>query len=172
MSNITKLEEMGFKINWTLLKIGYQGLDFLPKVLTIGDICDYAINKLEFLEFDYELIAQLAGMENDQYELCEVLTKLTKSEKVETIYQIRKWTVLIVKQELEKLPIEYTDGLLKLSDLWVSLGLPDYCPHIIQGRNNKYTPQEYYTQDMYDRLVHENASWIEDEIKFINLQEK
>ena len=45
-NSLEQLVHFGFKINWTLLQIGYLGCDFIPSVFTKGDISSYALNQL------------------------------------------------------------------------------------------------------------------------------
>ncbi|HAN20473.1 MAG TPA: hypothetical protein DCP51_02160 [Clostridiales bacterium] len=168
---IQKLQAIGFKINWTLLKIGYEGQDFLPKLISSNAISQYTECLVETMESDYELIVQLISPE-DEMEFCEILEKLARDENVEQSIQQRKLRVYVVLEALETLPNDYFNGLLELTDTWVSLGLPDDCPHVVQGRNNTYTPQEYYTQDVFNSLLEKNKQWVRDEIEYIKSLEK
>ena len=163
---IQKLQALGFKITWTLLKIGYEGQDFLPKLISSDAISQYAECLVETMESGYELIVQLISPA-DEMEFCQVLEKLAQAEKVQQSVQQRKLRVYVVLEALETLPNDYFNGLLELTDTWVSLGLPDDCPHVVQGRNNSYTPQEYYTQDMFDSLLAKNKQWAKAEIEYI-----
>jgi hypothetical protein len=168
---IQKLKLIGFSINWTLLKIGYEGETFLPPQLSINDICQYAENLIENMNFGYELIVGLIIAKEDKDDFIRILETLSKTECVDYSVQERKWRVYLVKNILDTLPVDYLNGLLELTELWVSLGLPEDCPNIIQSRNNSYTPQEYYTQSMYETNIIQNRQWIYDEIKSINLLE-
>lgn len=170
-NKIEQLKSLQFKINWTLLKIAHKGSGVIPPLLTIKDICQYAEKCLELMDSDYDLVAQLA-LEKNEYDFCDCLDKLVKSEAIDYQLQIRKWRVLLVFDQLQNLSKDYTEGLLELSELWVSLGLPADCPHIIQGRNNIYTPQDYYTTEMYNRIVGINKEWLEKETAFIIASEK
>lgn len=172
MSIIKQIQMFGFQINWTFLSIGYYGFLTISSQITSNDVCQYALEVLEKMNSGYELVAQLVAAENDEYEFNEIMGQLVKSENVDLNIQERKWRVYLVDQELKKISKDFFNGLLELTDLWVSLDLPNDCPHVIQGRNNTYSPQEYYTQTMYDILVKKNMDWVKNEITFINSEEK
>ena len=63
LDNLEQLVQFGFKINWTLLQIGYQGRDFIPRLFTKENIYMYAMKQLELT--DNILIAMLVCTEND-----------------------------------------------------------------------------------------------------------
>lgn len=167
-SNIVeKLQAIGFKITWTLLKFGYEGQGwFLPQLITSETISQYAEHLVETMESDFQLIAQLISPKND-LEFREILELLTRGEIVDESVQLRKLRIYVVLEALENLPNDYFSGLLALADLWISLGFPEDCPHVFQGRNNSYTPQEYYTQDVFDSLLEQNNQWVKNEIEYI-----
>jgi len=167
---IETLNELGLEINWTLIKIGYEGQPFLPKQLTAHDISQYAECLAKDMEYGYEHIALLIVPENEE-SFCETLNTLAKGESVEISTQQRKIRLFTVQKALESLPVDYCDGLFELNSLWVSLGIPDDCPHVFQGRNNTYSPSEYYTQIVYDLLLERNKQWIKCEIDIIKRQE-
>lgn len=164
-NNIEQLIQFGFKINWTLLRIGYLGYDFIWPLFTKEDIVTYVIKQLEWA--DNYLVANLVSEENDNYEFEMILERMAKNEDVNIEIQLRKLRVLIVFRHLKTLPNDYTDGLIELTEIWVSLGMPDDCPHIIQGRNNSLSSDIYYTKEMYDALKKKNFDWLNEEISYI-----
>lgn len=170
-NNLELLLQLGFKIYWTTVKVGYYGYDYLPPQLTANDICQFALNKLNFNDAD-ELVARLACAENDKTEFENILDRLTQNENVSFETQLRKWIILLLFRRLETLSNDYTEGLVQLTEFWISLDLPDNCPHTIQGRNNCLSPKEYYTQAMYDILKEKNRNWLENEISEIIALEK
>ena len=171
-NNIESLKSLGFKINWTLLKLGYQGCSLFLPTLTINDICDFATKQLELSNVFKEFVARLAFAQNDKYEFDDVLSRLTQHENICRDIQLRKWITLLVIQQLLNLPDDYTEGLLTLTELWVSMGVPDNCPHVIQGRDNTLSPNEYYTAAMYNALRQKHYNWLNEEILKIIEAEK
>ena len=168
LNNLEQLVQFGFKINWTLLQTGYLGYDLIPPLFTKEDICIYATKQLESI--DNNLVSMLICAENDEFEF--ILKKLAKNENVNVEIQIRKLRVLILFRQFKALPNDYTNGLIELTEVWISLGIPDDCPHIIQGRNNLLSPDMYYTEKMYAILKKRNFDWLDKEILYIISQDK
>lgn len=167
--NLEQLVQFGFKINWTLLRIGYQGYKLIPPLFTKEDICVYAMKQLELT--DNSLVAMLVCNENDSYEFEKTLENLASNENVNMEIQLRKLRVLILFRHFKTLPDDYTNGLIELTEAWISLGVPDDCPHIIQGCNNSLSPDAYYTKEMYDILKKKNFDWLNKEISYLISQE-
>jgi hypothetical protein len=163
---IKDLEALGFKISWTLLKFGYEGIEFLPKQISMDAICQYA-ESLIIAGRESDLSVQLT-IADDENEFCEILDRLVKAENVDSSLEQRKWRVRIVGKALDELTDDCFNGLLGLGDLWASLGFPDDCPHIFQSRS-QYTPEEYYTPEKFDELLSVNKQWVESEIDSIKV---
>jgi hypothetical protein len=168
---VQKLQNLGFRINWTLLKVGYEGQTFLPKLISFKEISQYSERLVETMESEYDLIAQLI-CPTDELEFLEILEKLARSENVDKTIQLRKLRILFVLEALEDLPVDYFNGLLALADLWITLGFPEDSPHDFQGRNNLYSPQEYYTREVFDSLLCKNKQWVKSEIEYIKSHDK
>lgn len=169
---VQELKTMGFSINWTLLKIGYEGDEFLPQLLSMDSVYQYAKERLiEGADLDEDLVVRLIidveDGNGDDYEFLRTLESLVEIECVSQLVQKRKWRAYLVEKGLSTLPNDYLNGLLDLASLWVSLGLPDDCPHIIQGRDNQYTPEAYYTQKTFNVLLEKNKQWLKDEVENI-----
>jgi hypothetical protein len=56
---------------------------------------------------------------------------------------------------------------MSLFDFWAQLDYPIDSPHVIQGRGNNITPEEYYTQENYDNIYNMHVDWLKKEIKYI-----
>lgn len=167
MNLINELKSFGFQINWTLLSIGYHGYSFIPVLLKKQSLRDYALEILETMNANYELVAQIASVSDGDYEFDENLNKLVRRENVDFNLQVRKWRALLLNHQIKELPQDCFEALISLTEFWVSLGLPDDCPHIIQGRNNSYSPQEYYTNNTYKLVLEKNVKWLKHEISTI-----
>ena len=61
----------------------------------------------------------------------------------------------------------FVDGLIQLTELWDKLDYPKDSPHTVQGRNNKISPNEYYTQENYDKLYKANCEWFRKELLYL-----
>ena len=169
MSKIDELKQLGFSINWNLINIGYHGEFFLSPQITKEEIIEYAYNTLNYVSnnVEIELIVDLIQSKSDEYLFSSALKKLSEKEYVDTEIQYRKWRLLFVKKHLDKLPIDYTEGLIELTELWVSLGMPDDSPHIFQGINNSYTIKDYYSQCLYDEIKKKHKDWVMAEKTYI-----
>ncbi|HBT95291.1 MAG TPA: hypothetical protein DEB24_03990 [Coriobacteriia bacterium] len=163
---IRSLRDIGFKINWTLLKIGYEGRDFLPRLISADEIRRYAEDSIDTMETGYESIARFIISEGEA-SVCEVLGEMSRRENADRSIQARKLRAYLVRETLATLTSDYFKGLLELSDLWATLGFPDDGPHIIQGSHNSLSPQEYYTQDMFELLLERHERWLEGEVRSI-----
>lgn len=173
MNKLQLLKNMGFRINWSLVRIGYCGEKNIPPQLTKNEVVDFASLILETArKEDYEPLAVLITGSKNKSEFIEALDTLSKSEITCSALEYKKWRVFLVKQTLEKIDTDYTSGLLQLTELWISLGLPNDSPHIVQGRNNSITPQEYYSKKTFDNIVIRHREWVEKEINNICSEEK
>lgn len=171
MKIINEFIKWKFNINCTLLKIGYYGEKNILSQLSKQEIYEYSKEILNEIDEEYDLIVQLISAYDD-YEFSEILNKLAREENVDYDIQLRKWIVYLVNKELTNISKDYFEGLMQLTELWISLGLPVECPHIIQGKNNTISPEEYYTKETYELLLEKNIKWVNDEIFNINMLEK
>lgn len=172
MTIIEQMERIGFLINWTLIYIGYEGRLWLKPLLGIQDICDYALGLLERMTSGYILVAQLITEQKSAYDFEDTLKTLARLETVSADLQLRKWRVYLVDERLKTLSTDYFEGLIELTELWLGLGDIKDCPHIIRGINNNYSPNEYYTKNMYEYLVEKNKDWLAREIRSICSNER
>lgn len=171
MNKLEELTKMNFKVTWKLIKIGYLGLEFIQPQLDRKDISDYACIYLKNANDNLEQIVQLIDEKNDEYEFIQILEKLSNSENSDIELQIRKWVIYLTKKMLENLDDNYVEGLLNITEFWVSLGQPSISPHILQGVENSITVQDYYTEYMYNIIVNKHIKWVEEEIeKIIHLE--
>ena len=167
---LDQLVRWGLKINWTLLRAGYCGKGFIPPQFTQEDIVAYALEKLKTVEDN--LVAVLAGAENDRYEFESTLNSLAKNEGASEEIQARKLRALLVFRCMETAPDDCVEGLIHWTETWVSLGLPEDCPHIVQGRHNALSPDAYYTREMCEALKKRNADWLDQGITYIVSRER
>lgn len=165
MSKIDKLIEIGFKINWNLIKIGYLGRGGVLPQISKEEVCNYGYYLIENNTSEKNLIIDLIDNSFDNIKFSEILCNLSNREYLNDNFQIKKWIVYLVKNLLENLPNDYFDGLLEITDFWISLDI-DFknCPHTFQGVNNNIIPEEYYTQEMYNKIINEHKEWLKSEI--------
>lgn len=169
MKKLNEVIRIGFKVNWTFIEIGYLGQENIPPQINESDICDYCYLLLEDDKLDYQPIIELISEKNDKYTFREILHNLSEKEGVDYELQVRKWRVYIVKNTLRNLPEDTFEGLLELMELWITLGIPKDCPFEIQGRDNKLSPEEYYTNEQFKIAKEQNIAWINKEIDTIKI---
>ena len=44
------------------------------------------------------------------------------------------------------------------------MGQPKNCPHIYQSVQNNIIPQEYYTPEMFNKIIEKHKEWIKTEV--------
>ena len=134
------------------------------KQLEGQDIINYASTKIEEGDESVDVVLLASSHIVNTEEINELLIKLSKSEKVDCDIEYRKWRVIYVLKHLPNIHDDYIQGLIELGDIWASLDFPDDSPHVFQGKNNSITPNEYYTQENYIRLLESHREWLEKEI--------
>ena len=167
---LQQFESFGFKVNWLLLKIGFEGWNNLPRIISSNTIIEYAEKCLEKGENKPDLLVRIIDS-IDEYEFQNALDELSKEEKTDPYIQYRKLRAFVVFSIIETLPNDCFDALLELTELWVSLGMPEDCPLFIQGRNNIYTPKAFYTKSNYNTVLMKTKDWIEKEKREIIKEE-
>lgn len=162
MINLKDFDQLNIDITWKLLYIG-----IIRKQIAPESVIEYAIKRLEDDEERIE-ICELAGTYADERdEVCELLWKLAEQDNSEDDMEERKIRAVIVYNVLKTKNSNFIDGLMELTDLWASLGFPNDSPHIVQGKGNSITPNEYYTENYYNVLYEKNREWLKSEVEFL-----
>ena len=169
-NKLENINNIGLKITWKFILIGYKGYMHLNSQITKDDICKYIENHIN--EKDNGKYIELLVNEHDDYAFEKTLRNFANKEYSDLNLQIDKWILYLTKVMIDNLKSDYYENLLEINDFWVSLGQPEYCPHIFQGVNNEIEPEDYYTIEMYDKILKIHKEWIKKEIKRINLLEK
>ena len=165
MTNLKEFRELGLKITWLLLFIGYKGNPVFSNELTTNQIIEYAIDTYSFNTTNNLLLELI--IEKDTEKISRLLEKLSDIEDTCFDIEYRKWRALFVSKKIAKKNSSYIDGLFELGDIWIKLGYPDDSPFVFQGRKNNILPEEYYTQQNYEILYSKHHAWLTDELKFI-----
>lgn len=161
MIKIGDFKELNFTITWRLLCKG-----IFKEQLAVEDVVEYAIEQLEKGNDRME-ICELAGGDGDANDLLDIMYDLADEENSQDELEDRKLRAVLVSKYLKQKNSSCIDGLMGLTDLWIELGCPSDSPHIIQGKDNKINPIEYYTDDNYNYLFEKNKMWLKNEIDFI-----
>lgn len=164
MIKIRDFIEKGFRISWTLLNMGWDGSSKFKKQLAGQDIIDFAMSKMEDGDESIDVVLLASSHATNTEEISELLKRLSDGEEVNADIEFRKWRAIYVSKNLPDIQAEYIQGLIELGDIWAMLDFPDDSPHVFQGRNNSITPNEYYTQENYIKLLEKHREWVEKEI--------
>lgn len=164
MIKIRDFFEKGFGISWTLVNMGWDGSAKFKNQLAGQDIIDFAMSKMKDGDESIDVVLLASSHAANAEEISEILKRLSDGEDVNADNEFRKWRVMYVSKSLPDIRAEYIQGLIELGDIWAMLDFPDDSPHVFQGRNNSITPNEYYTQENYMRLLEKHRQWLEKEI--------
>lgn len=177
MSTYTALKSL-FSVNWTTILLGWKGTGALspwperwaefPPMLTIEEVLDYANERLVSScdATEEELLIGLVCLDThtaSREDVLAYITKLSKLNDSNPVLEGRKWRVISLDRVLKDLPSDSLYGLIALSEFWQSFGFPSDSPHEIQGRENTKSPEDYYDDANYQRLVTLHQTWIEKE---------
>lgn len=165
MTNLKEFRELGLKITWLLLFIGYKGNPVFSNELTTNQIIEYALDAYS-IDSTNNLLLDLI-LETNTEKISGLLKKLSDIEDVCFDIEFRKWRVLFVSKKIAKKNSNFIDGLCELGDIWIKLGYPEDSPFIFQGRKNNISPNKYYTKQNYDDLYFKHHAWLMDELRFI-----
>jgi hypothetical protein len=156
-------KEARFLITWKLINLGFRVHNQFAAYLSAEAIIDYA-QRQRVITHDEE-VSLLAG--KDKKDITGIDCRVRSlAEKESTSYELefRKWRVLWIRNGLPDIEADYTFGLTKLEDLWARFDFPDDTPHVIRGKNNAITPDEYYTEKNYKASLKKNQDWVSKEI--------
>lgn len=154
------LKRYGVTLNWNIIRLGFDGFQYMPGQFSVHDIEEYAGQCL--LKGDDRIaIASLSSASHlDEYEIDEAFDKLTDKSTIEK--DKIKWVAVYLLKTLDSLDnTNYVEGLLEIGDVWAMFEFPKYSPHIFQGKNNRISPSEYYTSKNYVTLLKANRRWAE-----------
>jgi hypothetical protein len=169
MRKLDDFSAIGFSLTWKLVDIGFRRCKYFAGSLTGEAIVEYAQTLLGTVG-DEQVLLLASEIEGDAERIDECLRLLAEKESTSYETEFRKWRVLYVRDNLpDDDGVDYITGLIQLLDIWVKFDFPDDSPHIIQGRGNKISPIDYYTQDNYKMLLERNRAWVEKEIREIQM---
>ena len=110
---------------------------------------------------------ELAGAYADDFDYVLRLVQDLQEDFIDEAIERRKIRLAIVYDVIKEKNHNFVDGLIQLTELWDKLDYPKDSPHTVQGRNNKISPNEYYTQENYDKLYKANCEWFRKELLYL-----
>jgi len=154
-----------FQVSWMTLLVGWRGFGHLRRLVTISDIAQFSLARLEATPESNSKLADLATIsESDSSRVDSRLAGLASPSANDYETEVRKWVVCLLKKKLEQLPNDPVYGLLQLTEFWADLDFPEYSPHQVQGKGNTLSAAEYYTQQNYAKALTSHKKWIEQEL--------
>lgn len=161
MNKLHILESLGFKITWRLLQIGAKGSCEIPAVLSRDEIIEYLGDSLNNIDNQTDYVISLI-CEDNPIEFNTMLEKFAENDGCDISIQKRKWRAYLLKTLLDNLSRDPLQGLLDLMEFWLTMGKPDYCPHVFP--TNDTIRKDYFTDATYDLLVKRNRDWLDEEV--------
>jgi hypothetical protein len=164
MIKIEDFRELEFKITWRLIDIGFMGSETFRNELSSQEIIDYAIFVCNNNINDEDIINLACEYSENIDKVDSYLKNLVSKERTSNEIELKKWRVVYVKKQLSKPSTDFISGLIELGDIWAKFNFPEDSPHIFQGINNDITPEQYYTEENYKKLLKTHFIWLSDEI--------
>lgn len=171
MNKLIKMSYLGLKVTWKVITIGLYGAEYISPQISKDDILEYLNKLLVFEDSEADDIILLICEDKNSPEFDKILNSLANNENSDFSLQLRKWRAYLLNELLNNLSQNCLQGLLELTEFWVSFGIPKDCPHVIQGYNNNLSSDEYYIQPMYNRLKKKNQKWLDNEISYLKANE-
>ena len=171
-----------FPVNWTTILVGWEGLGMIspwpdkwetfPPLLTFEEVCEFCYDRIAKPDDmkKQRLILNVLEFENKPVEraLVRYLIKpLSDLEHGDTIFELRKWRVIMLGEVLEKLKNDTVYDLVALSEFWQSFGFQSDSPMEFQGVGNNIRPEDYYTDENMKQSVITNREWLQREMENI-----
>lgn len=168
MIKINDFVKNKFAVNWNTILLGWLGFDNILNQLEAKDIIEYAIQMLNDENKNEDLL-YLAGLNNQEKdEITTTLKSIANKEKnIDINIETRKWRLLLLKHRIKTLSNDPLSGLIELTDFWAQFNFPKDSPHTIQGVENNISPNEYYTEKNYKRILEKHYNWLKDEQDYI-----
>ncbi|MCX8713149.1 DUF2247 family protein [Gilliamella sp. B3464] len=157
-------------VDWGVVYLGYKGLPI--GTLSPNSVSDYACEQLAILEpndASFILVSELSFCTEINDEVIDILSKLCEFNNVNLTLSKRKWVVFSIKELLNNLPKDSLYGPLELNNFWNEWGEPNSGPNIIQGVNNVMTPNEFYSDKNYLKIISDHNLWIKKELNELGI---
>jgi hypothetical protein len=169
MDLLKRLNSLGFSITWRLLLIGWNGPAKFGRVVTADDIIAYATDLIGSPKGSYQPeITELAAAQRNETDVVEAcLRRLSGVEGTAPGLETRKWRYVLLEQLMEKLPRDPVQGLTELTTFWEQFDFPADSPHLVQGKGNRLSPEQYYTITFLNKIVLKHKAWMENERRLL-----
>ena len=160
-----------FKIvDWGVIYLGCKGLPI--GTLSPNNVSDFACEQLAIIELNdasFISVSELCFCTEMNGEVIDMISNLCDLKSVDLTLSKKKWVVFAIKEFMNHLPEDSLYGLLELNNFWNEWGESNNSPNIIQGVNNTMTPNEYYSDENYLKIISNHNLWIKKELNELGI---
>lgn len=167
MIKLNDFKLVNLSVNWGTLMIGWEGPGHFQTQLSISEIQKFAEEWLSITDKNNDIVSDLIINDGSDFiTLKENLEFLWKQSKSDLLLEQQKWRYVLLKKLIEKIAKsnDYMQGLIELTDFWAMFDFPEDSPHVVQGRGNKMSPVDYYTEETFKREIKEHQEWLNKEL--------
>jgi hypothetical protein len=158
---IERLKKKNIPVTWNFILIGLVGRHSLQRQICLNEVINYALERE--VEGPYnKYIENIAFSEENKEYIIENILEIIKNEEdtKKNSNDLKKWELLLLENFLEELEEDPIRGLTNLTSFWSQFDFPHDSPHEVQGCHNNLTPEDYYTQKNYLKIITKHKNWI------------
>ena len=171
MNCIEAFKKNNIQINWATINLGLRGPGKFDRQLSQIEISEFACSLIESDSSQPVEVFLLAGIVEEDTEIVyQHVSTLAGKEFYNPQIELRKWQIILLKSIMSELRQDPLYDLVRLTEFWEKFDYPDYSPHVIQGRKNNISPQNYYTFETLIDILNLHKKWIMDSMKIVNHQ--
>jgi hypothetical protein len=173
MTIFEKMQGSELPLNWTTILVGWEGPGKLPRQLSSSEVASYAARMIEKSPEQPVEVFQLADASvGEDDKIYRLIRNLSAQEASDRNFETRKWRLFLLEEAMKELGDDPIYGLLHLSEFWEKFDYPADSPHEIQGRNNQYPPEAFYTDETFQRIIASHRQWLNDETTYLKIHSK
>lgn len=161
MNKLKFFDEMGLNVTWKLIYIGLIGQDEIPPILSYSEIVEYLYEILgtDNSNLKTDQIVSIVCEKDNAEKGCKILKGFCDVEKTDAMIQKQKWLLYMLNGELDKIGVDYLQGILQLWMFWYPIRNTITSPISFPEKDNDI--QRYFSQTTYDELILTSRKWIE-----------
>lgn len=158
MRFIQDLKELGLRVNWCTVRVGWDGVGDYTRLVSTEEIIDFASEYARNNVSEESVIDILVADSSEIEVIRSSLQKLATGcdEELEK----RKWRLVLVKRLLKEDLRDPVYGLIKISEFWSRMGYFRGDLHVEQAHSG-IPPNLYYTSENLRRIIQVHREWVE-----------
>ncbi|SFT02805.1 DUF2247 family protein [Marininema halotolerans] len=166
MNYIDVFKEEDIEVNWLTLLIGLDGPANFPPLVDVAEIINFAIELLDGTS-DRDIISIATAYVSESEAIRSSLMKLSKRVDCNEEFEMRKWRYILLKSMMKDVPQDSLYGLIFLTEFWADFDYPSDRPHLVQGQKNSLTPEEYYSDEFFEKTIANHYTWLKQELNIL-----